>query len=211
LPLPESAHLLFQRYKKGKRGVSTIEKRLQAVRARLLEWQGLSGPAAAVRTPADLDRVREEMARLGLVHAPRPPKSVLPRRPKEEPARVRRYTSPDGLTILVGKSGEENDTLTFRVASPWDFWLHAAGRPGAHVVVRNPGRLKTLPDRSLRAAAEIAAYHSGAREETKVEVHYAQRKHVHKKKGMPSGQVLLRRFRSIQVSPCLPTSTVEDV
>ncbi len=211
LPLPESARLLFARYKKGKRGVATIEKRLQAVRARLLEWRGLCGPAAAVRTPADLDRLRGEMARLGLVHAQHLPKSGPPRRSNEEPARVRRYTSPDGLTILVGKSGEENDTLTFRVASPWDFWLHAAGRPGAHVVVRNPGRLKTLPDRSLRAAAEIAAYHSGARHETKVEVHYTQRKHVRKKKGMPGGQVLLRRFRSIQVTPRLPTSSLEDV
>ena len=210
-PLQESARVLFERYKKGKRGVATIEKRLQAARARLLEWQALGEPAASVRTPADLDRLREQMARLGLVHAPRPPKSDLPRRPKEEPTRVRRYTSPDGLTILVGKSGEENDALTFRVASPGDFWLHAADRPGAHVVVRNPQRLKTLPERSLRAAAEIAAYHSGARQESKVEVHYTQRKHVQKRKGMPSGQVLLRRFRTIQVTPRLPTSSVEEV
>ena len=210
-PLQESARLLFERYKKGKRGVVTIEKRLQAVRARLLEWQALAGPAAAVRTPADLDRLRESMTALGLMHAPRPRKSVLPRATREGPARVRRYTSPDGLTILVGKSGEENDTLTFRVASPWDFWLHAAGRPGAHVVVRNPQRLKTLPDRSLRAAAEIAAYYSGARQEAKVDVHYTQRKHVQKRKGMPGGQVLLRRFRSIQAAPRLPTSSLEDV
>jgi predicted ribosome quality control (RQC) complex YloA/Tae2 family protein len=210
-PLQESARLLFQRYKKGKRGVVTIEKRLQAVRARLLEWQALAGPAAAMRTPADLDRLRESMSSLGLMHAPRPRKSELPRATREGPARVRRYTSPDGLTILVGKSGEENDTLTFRVASPWDFWLHAAGRPGAHVVVRNPQRLKTLPDRSLRAAAEIAAYYSGARLEAKVDVHYTQRKHVQKRKGMPGGQVLLRRFRSVQAAPRLPASSLEDV
>jgi predicted ribosome quality control (RQC) complex YloA/Tae2 family protein len=211
LSLQENARLLFERYKKGKRGVATIEKRHQAVRARLGEWRALAAPAAAVRTAADLDRLREAMAGLGLVHAPRPGKGDLPPRPKEAPARVRRYTSPDGLLIMVGKSGEENDTLTFRVASPGDFWLHAADRPGAHVVVRNPKRLKTLPEKSLRVAAEIAAYHSGARQEAKVEVHYTQRKHVHKRKGMPSGQVLLRRFRSVQVAPRLPTSTIEEV
>jgi predicted ribosome quality control (RQC) complex YloA/Tae2 family protein len=210
-PLQENARLLFERYKKGKRGVVSIEKRLQAVRARLQEWEALAGPAAAVRIAADLDRLRESMTGLGLVHAPRPRKSALPRGTKEAPARVRRYTSPDGLTILVGKSGEENDTLTFRVASPWDFWLHAAGRPGAHVVVRNPQRLKALPERSLRAAAEIAAYYSGARQEAKVDVHYTQRKHVQKRKGMPGGQVLLRRFRSVQAAPRLPASPLEDV
>ena len=151
------------------------------------------------------------MARLGLVHAPRPAKRSAAPRPREEPARVRRYTSPDGLTILVGKSGPENDALTFRVASPSDFWLHAAGRPGAHVVVRNPKRMTALPERSLRVAAEIAAFHSGARQESRVDVHYTQRKHVRKKKGMPSGQVLLRRFRTIQVTPRLPSSTIEEV
>ena len=41
--------------------------------------------------------------------------------------------------------------------------MHAAGTPGAHVVVRNPQRLKSLPTATLRRAAEIAAYHSGAR------------------------------------------------
>ncbi len=211
LPLPENARVLFERYKKGKRGAVTIEKRLRAVRERLREWRALAGPAADTRAPADLDRLRDEMARLGLVHAARSAKSPMAIRPTEEPTRVRRYSSPEGLAILVGKSGQENDTLTFRVASPWDFWLHAADRPGAHVIVRNPQRLKSLPERTLQLAADIAAYHSRARQESRVEVHYTQRKHVRKKKGMPGGQVLLRRFRTIQATPRLPTPSVEDV
>ncbi len=209
--LQENAQTQFERYKKGKRGVETIGTRLRAARSRLLAWQALAAPAEAVRTQEDLDRLRDAMAGLGLVHAQRPPRGAAPQRTEEPPARVRRYTSPEGLMILVGKSGEENDTLTFRVASPWDFWLHAAERPGAHVVVRNPQRLKTLPEKTLRAAAEIAAFHSGAREEAKVEVHYTQRKHVHKRRGMPRGQVLLRRFRTIQVTPRVPSPTVEEV
>ena len=79
------------------------------------------------------------------------------------------------------------------------------------MIVRNPGRLKALPERTLKIAADIAAYHSGARREARVDVHYTQRKHVHKKKGMPGGQVLLRRFRTIQATPRLPSSSVEDV
>jgi predicted ribosome quality control (RQC) complex YloA/Tae2 family protein len=211
LSLPENARLLFERYKKGKRGLRMIGARLAAVRRRLADWEALSGPAREVRTPADLDRLREAMGRLGTVHAaPAPRRGPAPRGP-ETPARVRRHTSPDGLEILVGRSGDENDRLTFRVAAPHDFWLHAAGRPGAHVVVRNPRRLKTLPDATLRLAAELAAFYSDARREGKVEVHYTQRKHVHKRRGMPAGQVLLRRFRSIQVAPRVPAATIEDV
>jgi predicted ribosome quality control (RQC) complex YloA/Tae2 family protein len=211
LPLAENARRLFDRYKKGKRGAVTIDRRLEAARARLLEWRALEGRGSAARGPADLDLLRDSMARLGVVHAARPAKLPRGTRQKEEPAHVRRYTSPEGLLILVGRSGPENDTLTFKVASPTDFWLHAAERPGAHVIVRNPQRLKSLPERTLRTAAEIAAYHSGARQEARVDVHYTQRKHVHRRKGMPSGQVLLRRFRTLQVVPRLPTSSVEDV
>jgi predicted ribosome quality control (RQC) complex YloA/Tae2 family protein len=211
LPLQENARLLFERYKKGKRAVAAIGARLQAARSKLSAWEALGERAARVTDEAGLDRLRDEMSGLGLVHGKHPSKGRSQSMAKRPPARVRRYESPDGYSILVGKSGEENDTLTFRVASPDDFWLHAAGYPGAHVVVRNPRHERSLPDRTLRAAAEIAAFHSGARGETKVEVHYTQRKHVHRRKGAPRGQVLLRRFRSIQAAPRLPSSTVEEV
>ena len=44
----------------------------------------------------------------------------------------------EGFEILVGKGDARNDTLTFGVAEPRDFWLHVSGVPGSHVVVRNP-------------------------------------------------------------------------
>jgi predicted ribosome quality control (RQC) complex YloA/Tae2 family protein len=209
--LQENARRCFDRYKKGKRAVGTIEERLQAAKARHASWEHLVEQASAVTGPEDLERLREAMARLGLIHAARRRRSAPPGRSEPPPSRVRQHVSPDGLTILVGKSGSENDTLTFKVASPWDFWLHAAGTPGAHVVVRNPQRLKALPASTLRRAAEIAAFHSGARADGAVDVHYTQRKHVHKRKGMPPGQVVLKRFRSLRVTPRLPTPAHRDV
>ncbi|HET7746975.1 MAG TPA: NFACT RNA binding domain-containing protein, partial [Vicinamibacteria bacterium] len=78
----------------------------------------------------------------------------------------------DGFTILVGKGDADNDALTFRVADPHDFWLHVAGTPGSHVVVRNPDRLEELPRPVLERAAELAAWHSKSRgARGKVEVH----------------------------------------
>ena len=45
----------------------------------------------------------------------------------------------EGFEILIGRGDEENDTLTFEVAAPQDYWLHVAGgTPGSHVVVRVP-------------------------------------------------------------------------
>ncbi len=207
----ENAQRLFTRYKKGKRGVVAIEARRQAIAAGRAAWGRLESQAVGARNAADLDALKVAMERMGLVHAPRPAKAAARPPAQETPTRVRRHMTRDGFVIMVGKSGAENDTLTFKVASPWDFWLHAAGTPGAHVIVRNPERQGVLPEGTLRVAAEMAAYYSGAKNAGKVEVHYTQRKHVHKRKGMPAGQVLLRRFRSIQVKPRLPAPGVEDV
>jgi len=105
------------------------------------------------------------------------------------------------MEILVGRTARDNDALTFQVASQRDFWLHAAGCPGSHVIVRNPEGLTSLPRETLRFAAALAARHSKARDGGQVSVHVAQVKDVSKSKGAPPGQVSLRRYRSVRASP----------
>ena len=56
---------------------------------------------------------------------------------------ARRFVSPDGLTVLVGRSAADNDLLTFGLGESRDGWLHVAAESGSHVIVRNPdGSLK---------------------------------------------------------------------
>jgi predicted ribosome quality control (RQC) complex YloA/Tae2 family protein len=117
---------------------------------------------------------------------------------------VRRYLSSEGFEILVGKTGKENDRLTFQMAGPEDFWLHAVGAAGAHVVVRNTGRLANLPQQTLIEAARIAAYFSRAGRSGKAEVHVTRRKYVRRARGAPRGTVILKRFRSVSVEPREP-------
>lgn len=209
--LPANAQRLFDRYKRGKRGSRAVAERLAGALRRLSEWAGLEAQAAAARGAADLEAIARAMEDRGLVAPARRAGAPLPRKAPPAPARVRRHETADGFVILVGRSGPENDLLTFKVASPWDFWLHAAGSPGAHVVVRNPRKLGVLPDNALRIAAEIAAFYSGAKESGKVEVHVTQRKNVRKRKGAPPGEVLLKRFRSVLVAPRLPAAPLDEI
>jgi predicted ribosome quality control (RQC) complex YloA/Tae2 family protein len=105
-----------------------------------------------------------------------------------------------GFEVLVGRGDAENDALTFRVAEPRDFWMHVAGSPGSHVVVRNPDHLEALPRPVLEAAAALAAWHSKARgRRGKAEVHVCRVADVSKRSGMPKGEVLLRRWESVKV------------
>ena len=106
----------------------------------------------------------------------------------------------DGFEVLVGKSDAANDTLTFDVAEPRDFWLHVAGPAGSHVVVRNPEGLEELPRGVLERAAELAAWHSKARgSRGKVEVHVCRVADVSKPRGFAPGEVLLRRWDAMKV------------
>jgi predicted ribosome quality control (RQC) complex YloA/Tae2 family protein len=114
----------------------------------------------------------------------------------------------EGFEVLVGKGDAENDRLTFAVAEPRDFWLHVAGPPGSHVVVRNPDGREELPRRVLERAAELAAWHSKARGvRGKVEVHVCRVADVRKPRGFEPGQVLLRRFEAVRASPKPPEDT----
>lgn len=114
---------------------------------------------------------------------------------------ARRFTSPDGFTVLVGRTARDNDLLTLRLASPRDFWFHVAGDSGSHVVVRNPEGLDRLPRDTERFAAGLAAGYSRARGGGTVAVHIAQRDQVSKPRGLPAGKVTLGRYRTLRVEP----------
>lgn len=86
--------------------------------------------------------------------------------------------------MLVGKGDAHNDALTFGTGEPRDFWMHVAGCPGSHVVVKNPDDLPELPRDVLEAAAALAAWHSKARgARGKVEVHVCRVADVSKPRG----------------------------
>ena len=109
--------------------------------------------------------------------------------------------SPDGMTVLVGRTARDNDVLSIRLAAPRDFWFHVAGESGSHVVVRNPDNLDALPRETKKFAAGLAAGYSKARRGGKVAVHMARAGDVSKPRGLAPGKVHLRRFTTVHSGP----------
>lgn len=107
----------------------------------------------------------------------------------------------DGFEVLIGKGDAENDQLTFKVADNLDVWLHVANVPGSHVVIRNPDKLSELPRHVLERAAELAAFHSKAKDGGKVEVHLARIADISKPRGFAPGKVILKKWSGIRVYP----------
>jgi predicted ribosome quality control (RQC) complex YloA/Tae2 family protein len=111
------------------------------------------------------------------------------------------YGSPSGHTILVGRSAEENDLLSLKLARPRDVFLHVSGQSGSHVIVLVPESETELDRDTLRFAASLAAAFSSARGARQVSVHYARCADVSKRRGQPPGEVMLRDWKSVRVAP----------
>ena len=194
--LQEAAARCFNRYTKARRAADEIahrrailETELKSLRARQSELENIIG-------------IRNEAALESFSGAAQSPHRSTKNRQKSsgDVPGARRYRSSDGYEILVGRAARDNDHLTFRVAKPYDLWLHAADYPGSHVIVRNPTRAD-LPHRTIIEAAQLAAQFSQARRDAKVDVHYTQRKFLSKPKGAAPGLVRMSSFRSITVEP----------
>ena len=108
------------------------------------------------------------------------------------------FTSSDGFEILVGNQARDNDYLTFKVASSQDFWFHVAATPGAHVIVRNPDKLKRLPKQTLGEAASLAAYYSKNRKGGQVAVSIYPKTECTQRAGNPCRSSHLKKTQNSQ-------------
>ncbi len=126
-----------------------------------------------------------------------------------ETIKYRKFLIDGKYTVFVGKDAKSNDGLTFKFAKQNDLWFHARGVSGSHVVLRIENTKEAVPKSVLKNVASIAAYFSKAKTSGLVPVAYTFRKFVHKKKGMPPGQVTISRETVLIVPPEIPKNTEE--
>lgn len=188
----------FAAAKKAERGLARVREleaelaRERAAWAKRMEAEALAPDPPPAGQPKVKDTVKGQgTKRMGGAEAKR----------KDGKGAAFRSVMVDGFEVLIGKGDAENDQLTFKVADNTDFWLHVASVPGSHVVIRNPDKLSDLPRHVLERAAELAAYHSKARDGGKVEVHLARIADISKPRGFAPGKVILKKWTGIRVYP----------
>ncbi|HYI25052.1 MAG TPA: NFACT RNA binding domain-containing protein [Thermomicrobiales bacterium] len=120
---------------------------------------------------------------------------------RKENRRVAGMPDAAGNMVFIGRSGRENDQVTFDIGGPEDTWLHARGVPGSHVIIRWQRPTDDEDETSVETAAAIAAYYSRSRNSGTVEVDVTRRKNVRKIKGAGPGMVTYRNERTIVVRP----------
>ena len=143
-------------------------KRYRLIHRRWRSQRGLKG----------LRAIQSEFVKKGWIKEPK-----RQSKQSESAGAFRKYTSPDGFQIYVGRNSKENDLLLRRIASSRDMWLHAKQIHGSHVIIRNPEKKPGIPMPTLLKAAQIAAFFSKAQHSSYVPVDYTWFRYVVKPKG----------------------------
>ena len=106
----------------------------------------------------------------------------------------------EDYTFLVGRNNMENDYLTLKYAKKTDLWFHTKDIHGSHCILVLNG--SPLPqDDILLKCAEIAAYHSKARNSSNVPVDICEVKYVKKPNGAKPGMVIYKNNKTLHVTP----------
>lgn len=182
LSASENAKKYFEKYGKLKRTYEALSTLTLEVKEEIDHLESIQTALDIALLEEDLTQIREELIESGYIRRKGGAKKV------KVTSRPFHYISSDGFHIYVGKNNYQNDELTFKFATGNDWWFHAKGIPGSHVVVKTNG--EELPDTTFEEAARLAAYYSKGRDQEKVEVDYLQKKNVKKPNGSKPGFVV---------------------
>lgn len=182
----ENAKKYFEKYQKLKRTYEALTTLTAETKAEVDHLSSISTSLDIALQEADLVQIKEELIESGYMKR----KGGIKGKQKREriTSKPFHYMSSDGYHIYVGKNNYQNEELTFKLAAGNDWWFHAKGIPGSHVVVKSNG--DDLPDRVFEEAGRLAAHYSQARGQEKVEIDYTQKKNVKKPNGSKPGFVV---------------------
>lgn len=189
----ENAKKYFERYGKLKRTNEALTALTEETKAQIVHLESVMMAMDIARSEEDLAEIREELAESGYIRRRGGGKRA------RTTSRPFHYVSSDGFHIYVGKNNYQNEALTFQFATGGDWWFHAKGIPGSHVIVKTQGN--ELPDRTYEEAAALAAHYSKGAEQDKVEIDYTLRKNVKKPNGAKPGFVVYYTNYSMAIAP----------
>lgn len=191
----ENAKKYFDKYGKLKRTYEAVSELLKETGDEVDHLDSISTALDIALSEEDLVEIKEELMEYGYIKKRHPggKKPKITSKPFH-------YISSDGYHMYVGKNNFQNEELTFKFATGNDWWFHAKGVPGSHVIVKTEGA-DDMPDATFEEAGRLAAYYSQSRENEKVEIDYIQKKQIKKPKGGKPGFVVYYTNYSLMIDP----------
>ena len=190
----ENAKKYFEKYNKMKRTYEALSELTIQVKEEIDHLESILSALDIALLEEDLLEIRLEMEQYGYLKKKYQGKGNKKEKITSKPFH---YISSDGFHIYVGKNNFQNEELTFKIATGNDWWFHAKGAPGSHVIVKAENQ--ELPDATFEEAARLAAFYSKAKDQDKVEIDYIQKKHIKKTPGAKPGFVIYHTNYSMMI------------
>ncbi len=183
----QNAKKYFERYSKLKRTFEALSVYIEETKASLEHLNSIALSLELATNENDLAQIKKELTDSGYIrfHIQKNGKGNNKAKIKSSPMH---FVSPEGIHFYVGKNNIQNDELTFGFASNNDWWFHAKGCPGSHVIMQTGNN--EVPDVAFEYAGALAAHFSGADKNGKVEVDYVKKKEIKKPANAKPGFVI---------------------
>lgn len=189
----ENAQKYFDKYGKMKRTAEALNELILETKGQIDHLESIQNSLDIALSTDDLVQIKDELIEYGFI---KKGKGSKKQKVKSKPFH---YISSDGFDMYVGKNNYQNDELTFKLATGNDWWFHAKGMPGSHVIVKAEN--KELPDSTFEEAGKLAGYYSKGKNADKVEIDYLQKKKVKKPNGAAAGFVVYYTNYSLTIHP----------
>lgn len=192
----ENVESRYRRFSKLKKANKILARQIPQMENQLEYLRQISEMLSQADCLEDLEEIKDEMKAEGLIKKKKHSRNKKKKNPKALPPR--KFQSPNGFIILVGRNNRQNDQLTLKEAGKDDIFFHAKTIPGSHVILFTDGKDPKKED--LEAAAFLAAKYSSQSQEASVDIDFTEKKHVYKAKGAKPGMVYYKNFQTISVN-----------
>lgn len=205
IPLDENKSIIansnkyFNDYSKAKRREEKLNELLLATTEETEYLKEMLLYISISENSSDLNQIRSELFDKGYLH-----KNVNPKEKKKKSG-IKHYIYDNNYHIYVGKNNIQNEEVTFKIATGNDWWFHAKGIAGSHVIIKsdkdNDATEWDMPDEVFELCAAIAGVNSSHNGLSKVEVDYTRKKHIKKPAEGDKGKVIYHKYYSMVVPP----------
>ena len=191
----QNAARYYKEYNKAKNAESALTRQIERGESDLAYLESVLENLTLAEGERDLQEIWQELTDTGYLR--RATKSA--KREKRVTGKPMEFRTDSGLRVSVGKNNSQNDQLTLKLASKWDWWFHTQKIHGSHVILWTGG---AEPDElSVAQAASLAAWFSQGREAGKVPVDFTPVKYVKKPAGAKPGMVVYTTYQTRMAPP----------
>ncbi len=189
-----NAQRFYKKYNKAKNAKIELAKQIAIAKTELEYIYTVFDSLTKAESASDLTEIREELYSSGYASRMKGYSS-----PKKIAPSYLKFKTSEGYTVLCGKNNIQNEYITHRLAEKTDYWFHAKGVPGSHVLLVCGG--EEPEGISFTEAAEIAAHYSKHSGGQNVEVDYTFARNVKKAGNGKPGLVIYHTNWSAVVTP----------